>query len=81
MKRLKVGEKFYMPGTTDVWEVLDVDDMAARVRPTRKRKRSFETCYGEEVEFEQASGGLLIASNSDVDRVELDVLDVRVDYR
>lgn len=66
-RTLEVGEKVKFRDT--VWIVTRVGNMGAMIVPVEKKKKKFKTVEGE-VEFESPGAGLLIASNSDLERVE-----------
>ncbi len=65
-QELKIGEKVKFRGA--VWIVTRVGNMGATIKPTEKTKKKFKTVE-REVEFESPGAGLLIASNSDLERV------------
>lgn len=66
-RELKVGEKVKFRG--GVWIVTRVGNMGATIIPTEKTKKKFKTVE-REVEFESPGAGVLIATNSDIERVE-----------
>lgn len=66
-RELKVGEKVKF--REGVWIVTRVGNMGAMIIPLEKKTKKFKTVE-REVEFDAPGAGLLIASNSDLERVE-----------